>query len=133
MKKELIIILILFLLLTVGMHHKELFIHPLEHISHLKDAGAYGLGAIHPLVFTLSVYVLLWIPRVIVKMVKKKGWSKTSTLFWFCKFKIIYLKQLLQLLQVQQMQQSHSLPYQLKFFCLIQLQIILNHSWILNS
>ena len=75
MKKELLILGIVFLVLTLGMHHKEWFSHPLEHIANLPNAGAYGIGFIHPLVFTLIVYMILWIPRGVSKLfkVKKKG------------------------------------------------------------
>jgi hypothetical protein len=72
MKKELMIMLVIFLILTLGMHHKEWFSMPIEHISNLSHAGAYGVGAIHPVVFTFVVYVLLWVPRGILKLFIKK-------------------------------------------------------------
>ena len=75
MKKELSIMGIVFLILTLGMHHKEWFSHPIEHIMNLPSAGAYGIGFIHPLVFTVLVYLILWIPRGAMKLFKgnKKG------------------------------------------------------------
>ncbi len=73
MKKELIVVLVVFLVLTLGMHHKEWFSMPIEHLSNLPHAGAYGVGFIHPVVFTLAVYLILWIPRGIAKAFKKKS------------------------------------------------------------
>ena len=67
------IIGVVFLLLTLGMHHKEWLSMPLVHLSHLPNAGAYGVGMIHPFVFTMAVYFLLWIPRLMVKLFKKKA------------------------------------------------------------
>jgi uncharacterized membrane protein len=71
-KKELIIFGIVFLISTLGMHHKEWFSHPVEHLMHLPNAGAYGVGAIHPIIFTLVIYLLVWIPRGIVRLFRKK-------------------------------------------------------------
>ena len=72
MNKELKIIIGIFLFLAIGMHFKEWTSHPIDHILALPHAGAYGIGAIHPVVFTLAVYVILWIPRGIMKLFKKK-------------------------------------------------------------
>lgn len=71
MKKELIVFLALFLFLAIGMHFKEWTSHPIEHILALPHAGAYGIGAIHPLVFTLILYVVVWIPRFILGLLNK--------------------------------------------------------------
>jgi len=71
--KELYIFLGTFLFLTLGMHHKEWISYPLEHLNNLSTSGAYGLGMIHPLVFTLIIYILLWIPRVITSIIKNKS------------------------------------------------------------
>ena len=71
--KELYIFLGIFLFLTLGMHHKEWLNYPLEHLSNLSQAGAYGLGVIHPFVFTLLIYILLWLPRLIIKYFRKKS------------------------------------------------------------
>ena len=72
MKKEILIFIGVFLFLTLGMHHKEWFAAPVEHLSNLQHAGAYGVGMIHPLVFTVAVYVILWIPRGIMRLFKRK-------------------------------------------------------------
>jgi hypothetical protein len=72
MKKELIIILVIFLVATLGMHHKEWFSHPIAHIMHLPKAGAFGFGAFHPIIFTVLIYAILWIPRGIINLFKKK-------------------------------------------------------------
>ncbi len=72
MNKELKIIIGIFLFLAIGMHFKEWISHPIDHLLALPHAGAYGIGAIHPVVFTLAVYLILWIPRGIMKLFKKK-------------------------------------------------------------
>ena len=71
MKKELIIFIGLFLFLAIGMHFKEWKSHPIEHLMALPEAAAYGIGAIHPLLFTLALYVVIWIPRFIIKKLSK--------------------------------------------------------------
>jgi hypothetical protein len=68
MKKELSIFVGIFLFLAIGMHFKEWISHPLEHIMALPSAGAYGIGAIHPLVFTVVVYVIFVMLRGIVRL-----------------------------------------------------------------
>ena len=72
MKKELLLLLFIFLFLAIGMHFKEWTSHPIDHIMALPHSGAYGIGAIHPIVFTLIVYVIIWIPRGVVKLFSKK-------------------------------------------------------------
>lgn len=69
--KELYILLAIFIILALGMHHQEWISHPIEHIKNLPSSGAYGIGATHPLVFTIIVYIILWIPRLIFKLFKK--------------------------------------------------------------
>ena len=73
LKKELTIFIGIFLFLAIGMHFKEWMSHPIDHLFALPHAGAYGIGAIHPVVFTLIVYIIVWIPRFIVKLFSKKG------------------------------------------------------------
>ena len=72
MKRELIIFIGLFLFLAIGMHFKEWTSHPIEHIQALPQAGAYGIGAVHPLVFTLALYLLVGIFRLIAKLFTRK-------------------------------------------------------------
>ena len=71
-KKEVYIFLVILVVLTIGIHHKELLENPIGHISKLPNAGAYGLGAIHPIVFTTIIYILIGIPRLISKLIRKK-------------------------------------------------------------
>ncbi len=71
MKKELTIFIGLFLFLAIGMHFKEWLNHPLEHAMGLPSAGAYGIGAFHPLVFTLALYVVVVILRGIGRLFSK--------------------------------------------------------------
>ncbi len=71
MKKEVSIIIVIFLLLAILMHHEEWISHPIEHIQALPSAGAYGLGWIHPLVFTLLGYGFFALLRSIVRVIKR--------------------------------------------------------------
>jgi len=66
MKKELSVFIGIFLFLAIGMHFKEWLSHPIDHIISLPTAGAYGIGAFHPLIFTLIVYLIIVIFRVIL-------------------------------------------------------------------
>ncbi|MBI3873669.1 MAG: hypothetical protein HY307_01415 [Arcobacter sp.] len=72
MKKELIIFGGIFLFLAIGMHFKEWTTHPIEHLLSLPTAGAYGLGAIHPLVFTLFIYLIFVAFRGIKRVFSRK-------------------------------------------------------------
>jgi len=65
MKKEIYIFIGIFLFLAIGMHFQEWLSHPLDHAMALPKAGAYGIGAVHPLVFTFIVYIIVLIFRVI--------------------------------------------------------------------
>ncbi len=71
MKKELMIFTGIFLFLAIGMHFKEWTSHPVEHFKALPEAGAYGIGPVHPLVFALAVYVVFVILRGIVRLFRK--------------------------------------------------------------
>ncbi len=66
----------IFLFLAIGMHFKEWTSHPIEHILALPNAGAYGIGPIHPLVFTLFVYLVFVFFRAIVRFVTRKKISE---------------------------------------------------------
>lgn len=71
MKKELTIFTGIFLFLAIGMHFKEWTSHPVEHLIALPSAGAYGIGALHPLVFTVVVYVVFVLLRGVVRVFTK--------------------------------------------------------------
>ncbi len=71
MKKELSIFIGIFLFLAIGMHFKEWLSHPIDHVIALPTAGAYGIGAFHPLIFTLIVYIIISIFRVIFSFFKR--------------------------------------------------------------
>ena len=71
MKKELTIFTGLFLFLAIGMHFKEWMSHPIEHLMALPSAGAYGIGAFHPLVFTVALYLVFIFVRGIVRLFTK--------------------------------------------------------------
>ncbi|MEE8589601.1 MAG: hypothetical protein V3S80_09690 [Sulfurimonadaceae bacterium] len=70
MKKELYIFIGMFLFLAIGMHFKEWLSHPVEHIEMLPSAGAYGIGWMHPLVFTVALYLVVGLLRFIIKGLK---------------------------------------------------------------
>jgi hypothetical protein len=72
MKKELSIFIGIFLFLAIGMHFKEWTSHPIEHVMALPAAGAYGIGAMHPIVFTVVLYVLFVLLRGIGSLFSKK-------------------------------------------------------------
>ena len=71
MKKELIIFIGLFLFLAIGMHFKEWTSHPVEHLLALPHSGAYGLGALHPLVFTAILYLVIALFRGIIRLFRR--------------------------------------------------------------
>lgn len=68
MKKEFFIFIGIFLFLAIGMHFKEWLSHPIDHTMSLPTAGAYGIGAVHPLVFTLAAYLIVLLFRGIAKL-----------------------------------------------------------------
>ena len=72
MKKELLIYVGIFLFLAIGMHFGQWTDYPVEHLMALPHSSAYGLGAEHPFVFTLIIYIIIGIPRVLGKLFSKK-------------------------------------------------------------
>lgn len=74
MKKELTIFIGLFLFLAIGMHFKQWIDHPIEHLVNLPLGGAFGVpGILHPVVFTLIVYLIVTLPRLLFKKKKVGG------------------------------------------------------------
>ena len=77
MKKELKIFIVILVVLTLAIHYKEFLEYPLQHLKNFPNSGAYGLGIFHPLVFTAIVYILVLLPRMIIRFFKKgKKWEK---------------------------------------------------------
>jgi len=72
MKRELSIFAAIFLVLAIGMHMKEWLDHPVAHLKALPDAGAYGIGPAHPLVFTLIVYLLFIALRGMARLFRRR-------------------------------------------------------------
>ena len=66
--KELVIFFVIFLILALGMHHKEWFSHPVEHLLALPHSQ---FGPIHPLFFSFGVYIIVLIIRLFIKIFKK--------------------------------------------------------------
>ena len=76
MKKQGFLFLAIFFVLTIGMHFSAWVDHPLEHFLLLPNTDVYGLGAIHPIVFTLIIYLLfsfvLWIVHLLWGLFSKR-------------------------------------------------------------
>ena len=72
MKKELLILIGIFLFLAIGMHFKEWTNYPIAHIQALPHSSSYGLGWEHPIVYTLVTYIIVWIPRGFGKLFSKR-------------------------------------------------------------
>lgn len=70
MKKEIIIFISILLILAI-LQHTDLLTAPIERFQKLPESGAYGLGAMHPLVFALAGYVAIGIIRLIYRGIKK--------------------------------------------------------------
>ncbi|WP_457593165.1 hypothetical protein [Hydrogenimonas sp.] len=69
LKRELYILLVLFLLLSFAMHAKACLDHPLEHIKALSQSP---LGMLHPVYITLGVYLLLlWPARLGLRGIRR--------------------------------------------------------------
>ncbi|PLY10120.1 MAG: hypothetical protein C0626_06590 [Arcobacter sp.] len=73
MKKELIIFLFILIILSLFSHFDKFITHPISHIQSLPQSTAYGLGFLHPILITLVVYLLLYLPRFIIKFIKNKS------------------------------------------------------------
>ena len=73
MKKELLIIISIFIILTISIHYNEFLTHPFSHILSLSKSGAYGLEGLHPFIFTFIVYILILIPRLLIKLFKRNS------------------------------------------------------------
>ena len=72
MKKELNIYIGIFLFLAIGMHFKQWIDHPIEHIINMPHGGAFGVpGVVHPFIFTLIVYFIVYIFRKILGLFSK--------------------------------------------------------------
>jgi len=66
--KELLIFGIIFFILALGMHYKEWFSHPVEHLLTLPHSQ---FGPFHPFFFSFGVYIFVLIIRLFIKVVKK--------------------------------------------------------------
>ena len=72
MKKEFIIFIGIFLFLAIALHFGDWTTDPVGKITRLPDSSSYGLGWEHPIVYTLALYILIWIPRAVIKLFSKK-------------------------------------------------------------
>lgn len=71
-KKEIVIYLSLFVLLSLAVHNSVWFSHPIEHISGLFSHGM----PYHPFLYTFIAYIIIVILRVFVSLIKKLFKSK---------------------------------------------------------
>jgi len=72
LKNELTIFLCVLILLSIGMHYKEFLNYPLEHFFALPNSSVYGFGFLHPLFFSIIIYILLLIPRFVFRLILRK-------------------------------------------------------------
>ena len=73
MKKELSIYLIVIFIVALAWHNQQWLDHPIEHIMGLPYGGAFGIsGIIYQLFFGFIVYLLLWLPIMIIGLFSKK-------------------------------------------------------------
>lgn len=70
----------IFIIIALGMHHKEFLSHPIDHVMALPHAGVYGLGMIHPIVFSFVIYLISWIPRFIYRIFKRNKKAPDETI-----------------------------------------------------
>ena len=71
-KKEIIIFISCFIILSILMHYKEFLEYPLLHIQSLPNSS---LGVYHPIYLTLLVYIIIlfirFISSNILKLIKR--------------------------------------------------------------
>ncbi len=68
LRRELIIFAGLFLFLALTLHFKAWLDHPIRHLEALPTSS---LGLWHPLYLTLAVYLLIWIFRIVFRLIKR--------------------------------------------------------------
>jgi hypothetical protein len=69
-KKHLLIYFTVLVVLAL-IQHPDLLIHPIDRISHLPSAVAYGMGAFHPFIFALIGYGIVMFFTFIFSLIKK--------------------------------------------------------------
>ncbi|MBN1839515.1 MAG: hypothetical protein JW802_05670 [Campylobacterales bacterium] len=67
MKKESVIFILLFVFLALGMHMNQWASHPIEHFKHLATHHM----PYHPLLYTLIVYLIVGLIRMVIHGVIK--------------------------------------------------------------
>ena len=70
MKKHLLIYFSVLIVLAL-IQHPDLLIHPIDRISHLPGATAYGMGPLHPFIFALIGYGIVMLISMIFSLFKK--------------------------------------------------------------
>jgi len=70
MKKQFLNFFVLFVILAIGYHIEAWFDHPYKHLMGISGGG-FGLGWLHPFIFTFAVYLLYTIILWLGSMIKK--------------------------------------------------------------
>lgn len=68
--KEIVIFFVILIVLSLA-QHPDFLTAPIDRIVKLPTAGAYGIGAIHPLVFSVFAYLIFVFFRAIGRRVKR--------------------------------------------------------------
>lgn len=67
LKREVLIFIVIFLLLSLGMHMNQWLSHPLEHLQQLSIHKM----PYHPLLYTTIVYLLVGLIRAVISAIMK--------------------------------------------------------------
>jgi len=68
LKREFGLYVVLFTILSLGMHFQSWLTQPLEHLSHLAQSP---LGFWHPFYITLGLYLFIGLIRIMIVLFKK--------------------------------------------------------------
>ncbi|WP_187647734.1 hypothetical protein [Nitrosophilus labii] len=66
--KEIGVYLAIFFILSLGIHYKEWFSYPIEHLSALPKSQ---FGVLHPFLFSFGIYLFVLIVRLFIKVIKR--------------------------------------------------------------
>ncbi|KFL35203.1 MULTISPECIES: hypothetical protein [unclassified Sulfurospirillum] len=67
LKREVLIFIVIFLVLSLGMHMNQWLSHPLEHLQQLSIHKM----PYHPLLYTAILYLFLGLIRAVIKAIMK--------------------------------------------------------------
>jgi hypothetical protein len=69
-KKEILIYITIIIIFAL-IQHPDILSSPIQRFSELPKAGAYGIGALHPLVFGFFIYLIVSFFRWIFSLIKR--------------------------------------------------------------